>query len=152
MLYLEGPTPEQFEAAKAVAGALTRRLDFCWTTPGEVLVPSMPCDGGTWDDNCGCRRSWGGLTSCVSTTVGIVQETKTGIGGVAQSKYVLSWSKYNPDFVKGVMADLRTISDTLKDLRARPGDVIRLHMTDDSMTYFLQRNSAPSRRKVKQAA
>lgn len=50
-------------------------LDFCYTTPGELLVPpSFQCTSGFVEDECGCHRSMSGTQSKKATTIGIVGE------------------------------------------------------------------------------
>ncbi len=46
-----------------------RDNDFCWTVEGELVffVP-FECGWGFIDDDCGCRRSMGGLVSHRATT------------------------------------------------------------------------------------
>lgn len=46
-----------------------RDNDYCWTIEGElVLFVPLECDGGSVDDECGCRRGMAGMTSYRATS------------------------------------------------------------------------------------
>jgi hypothetical protein len=68
----------------------TGTLDFCHTTPGELLVVSSSrCSKGTVEDECGCHRSMTGTQSKKGTTIGIVAEMPEG--------EVMKWVKHRSD-------------------------------------------------------
>jgi hypothetical protein len=54
-----------------------RENDFCWTVEGElVFLHPIECGRGTFDNDCGCRRSMAGLVSHRATTTMKVTERK----------------------------------------------------------------------------
>lgn len=46
-----------------------RANDYCWAIEGELVIfIPLECSGGSVDDECGCRRGMGGMTSRRATT------------------------------------------------------------------------------------
>lgn len=62
--------------------------DFCFTTPGEPLVPGSKCSSGTPFDSCGCCRAMAGLKSRKGTTVGVIGEMKMPLKQLARADAV----------------------------------------------------------------
>ena len=53
-----------------------RDNDFNWCDEGELVAfDGFDCDGGSVDDNCGCRRAMGGLRTYRATTTIRVAES-----------------------------------------------------------------------------
>jgi len=80
-----------------------RSNDFCFTVPGELLMPSLiECTGEKPDGGCGCRRSLGGVSSHVATTTMEVVE-REGLGPKTLTEiFVVSlkdggWDKLLPE-------------------------------------------------------
>lgn len=48
---------------------------FAFTIPGELLCRPPVCDSGR-EGNCGCERSWSGVSSQKGTTVAVVTEQR----------------------------------------------------------------------------
>lgn len=83
MKWIIAPTPEQ---------AGTGKLDFCFTTPGEILIPGSKCSRGYPTDNCGCCRAMAGLASRKATTVGIIKENdKFDLRKIARQDVIKFW-------------------------------------------------------------
>ena len=53
----------------------TSPLDFHWCNEGEILAFGFECDGGTWDDHCGCRRSLCGIKTHKASTTFMVKDS-----------------------------------------------------------------------------
>jgi len=57
-----------------------RKTDFCWTVDGEPLYLGFECDSDLEpDDNCGCHRSFCGMSRHTATTTAKVVEFKEGL-------------------------------------------------------------------------
>ena len=60
-----------------------RDNDFNFCNEGELVAfDGFECDGGTVDDNCGCRRGLGGLRTWMATSTFKVAESE-----LTQSEY-----------------------------------------------------------------
>lgn len=58
-----------------VAAAGPRAEDFAFTVPGELVRLAVACDRDrSGDGECGCGRSFAGLSSGMATTVAVVAE------------------------------------------------------------------------------
>lgn len=63
-------SPEPSSVDSRLAGRGHVGVKFCWTFPGELVIPAVPCD----NPSCGCGESFTGQVSRKGTSVAIVAE------------------------------------------------------------------------------
>jgi len=107
--------------------------DFAWCTPGELVTPAgsflweISPDGGC---NCGCRRSFAGLSSHKATTTAIVadlnefsfEDLVTVVRGYRDSA---GWAESGLDPDEDARHEALIITEIAAAFEA--GDVLRVH-------------------------
>ena len=53
-------------------GVYRAELDFGNAQDNELLIQGSNCDRGKWNDSCGCIRSFRGIHSLMSSTIGYI--------------------------------------------------------------------------------
>jgi hypothetical protein len=80
-----------------------RKNDFCFVPEGEIVRPTLECDGETIDGGCGCRRSMSGLFTCRCTTTmkcAEVDITERDLKGLIMDYYCKAWKMTPAEAIK----------------------------------------------------
>lgn len=106
----------------------TAIYDFNWVDAMEILtLPTIVCEGlAEYRVRCGCGRAFGGLTTCKTTTLGLVTYAQRDAvyEHLLQSKQVESWGE---DLSDAFWNDLQCIEGAL--LALTEGRVMRIQST-----------------------
>ena len=104
------------------------RLDFCYAPTGEPVVIGFKCDSGTPTDDCGCRRSFLGVSSRKGTTIAVVALVNFSPKQIAQ-KDADGFSKDKRPFWKRLLFPRPELARSLKDVNFLMG-VARQYQND----------------------
>lgn len=124
-------------AAPDAERVTTKKNDFNYATPGEVLTLGSVCDGdAAHRRSCGCGRAFSGLDTTKATTFGIVKEMDADDVRrlVRDSQFVTGWTigDDRDETTEMVMGDVRTIAEMIEDQPV--GSEIRVSQTPTRVT------------------
>lgn len=120
-----------------------RRPDFCWTRTGELLtLPDIPCADA---DECGCGRSFAGVTSARATSWGVVElrSLREITSEIRDGDHLAGWS-----IVENMFEHiLDSVADISRRIRLLPLDaVVGIWALDVETFALFDRTPAPGER------